>query len=639
MFVVTFALVLLLLPVANAEAPKSLVTQNVPDVSEELLRDIEPYLEYRTATLQGWHPTRRALLISTRFANTNQLHLVEAPMGARKQLTFFEDRVAGGHFLPDHDDTVLFVKDIGGGEFFQIFRLDRASGKVTMLTDGKSRNSGGTATESGKLIAYSSTRVNGTDGDIFLMNPLDHSTDRMLFDVPGPGWGATDFSPDEKKLALIHYISANESELFLGDIESGKLTQISPKSKEKVSYSGAHFSADGKSLYFTSDAGSEFHRLTRMELSNGKTEVISKEPKWDVDSFEITNDGKHIAYITNEAGVGVLHVIETATGKKLALPAIPAGTVSGLEWHDNGRELGFSLDSSRSAQDVFSISLDDGKLTRWTESETGGLPVERNALPELVTMKSFDGQEISAFVYRPDAKRFPGPRPSIISIHGGPESQYRPSFLGRTNYYVNELGVAIVSPNVRGSSGYGKSYLGSDNGYKREDSVRDIGTVISWIEKDPMLDGKRIGVMGGSYGGYMTLAVATHYPEKIRAAVDVVGISNFVTFLKNTQDYRRDLRRVEYGDERDAKMNEFLQKISPLNNASKIRSPLYVIQGYNDPRVPFTEAEQIVKALKENEVPVWYLVGMDEGHGFRKKANVDYQFATTILFWKTYLLE
>jgi dipeptidyl aminopeptidase/acylaminoacyl peptidase len=343
--------------------------------------------------------------------------------------------------------------------------------------------------------------------------------------------------------------------------------------------------------------------------------------------------------VTNEAGVGVLRVMDLSTGREIKLPTLPSGTIGGLEWHPNNRDLGFSLSSARSPADAYSVDIVSGKIERWTESETGGLNTAVNVEPDLVKLKSFDGTEISAFVYRPDRTKFPGRRPVIINIHGGPEGQSRPGFLGRSNYLINEMGIAIVYPNVRGSSGYGKTYLAMDNDYKREDSVKDIGAVIDWVQRDANLDGARIGVTGGSYGGYMTLATMTHFNDRIRAGLDVVGISNFVTFLKNTQDYRRDLRRVEYGDERDEKMRAHLEKISPLTNVGKIRKPLFVVQGFNDPRVPYTEAEQIVKAVRANDVPVWYLMAKDEGHGFAKKANADYQFLASILFWQEHLLK
>jgi dipeptidyl aminopeptidase/acylaminoacyl peptidase len=311
--------------------------------------------------------------------------------------------------------------------------------------------------------------------------------------------------------------------------------------------------------------------------------------------------------------------------------------IGGLRWHPNGRELGFTLSSARSPADVYSIEIETGKLERWTFSETGGLNPESFSEPELIRWKSFDGRMISGFLYQPPA-RFARPRPVMIKIHGGPEAQYRPGFLGADNYFLNELGVAIIQPNVRGSAGYGKTFLALDNGMKREDAVKDIGALLDWIGTRPDLDKERVMVTGGSYGGYMTLAVMTHYNDRVRCALEVVGISNFVTFLERTEAYRRDLRRAEYGDERDPQMREFLLRISPLTNAHKIRKPMFIVQGKNDPRVPASESEQMVAAIRDNGVPVWYLLAEDEGHGFAKKKNRDVQLAATVLFVEQHLL-
>lgn len=623
---------------AQSTVPANLVAENIPPIPAALREATRPYMEYRTAAFASWNPQRREMLISTRFGNVPQLHLVKMPGGARKQLTFFDDRVSDGSFRPKSGDVIVFSKDIGGGEFFQLYRYDLASGRVTLLTDGKSRNEGGAWSHDGKFIAYTSTRRNGKDSDIYVMNPDDKSTDHLALQRDSNGWSISDWSRDDSKLLLHEYISANESYVHLLDLKSGAVTLLTPKSATKIARSSALFGPNESSILFTTDEGREFQTLVRMDLTTKKVTPLTADIAWDVDDFDISDDGARVAILTNEAGIGVLHVRELATGKEAQLPAIPAGTISGIKWHPNNRDLAFTLSSAKSPADAYSIDVVAGKVERWTESETGGLNTDSNVEPELVKMKSFDGKEISAFLYRPDPAKFKGPLPVIINIHGGPEGQSRPGFLGRNNYLINELGIAMILPNVRGSTGYGKTYLALDNGMKREDTVRDIGTVIDWLAKDPRFDASRIAVTGGSYGGYMTLATMTHYSDRLRAGLDVVGISNFVTFLNNTEAYRRDLRRAEYGDERDPKMNAFLQKISPLTNAANIKKPLFVVQGLNDPRVPHTEAEQVVKAVRGNNVPVWFLMANDEGHGFAKKSNADFQFLASILFWQQHLL-
>lgn len=621
-----------------AQIPENLVVEDVPPITPQLKADVSRYLEFRAASFNSWHPNKREMLITTRFADSPQLHLVKMPGGARRQLTFLPEPVAGGRFQPKAGRFIVFLQDTGGGEFYQLYRYDLEDGKITLLTDGKSRNTGARWAKSGNWLAYTSTRRNGKDTDIYLMNPAAGGTSRLFMEVEGGGWRIEDWSPDESKLILSEYISINESHLYLADIKKSTREPLTPRRAEKAAYSQAQFAKDGKSIFITTDKDSEFQRLARLDLASGEYSFLTSHLSWDVDEFELSPDGKTIAFIANEDGLGVLHLLNTKSGKEISVPKLPLGIPSNLEWHENGRDLAFNMTSARSPSDVYSLDVTSGKVERWTESETGGLNTEKFVEPSLIKLKSFDGTPISAFVYKPAQCKSSGKCPVIINIHGGPESQSRPGFQNRNNYYLNELGVAMIYPNVRGSSGYGKTFLTLDNGFKREDSVKDIGTIIDWIKNQPQLDGERIAVMGGSYGGFMVLASMVLFNDQLKCGVDVVGISNFLTFLKNTQDYRRDLRRAEYGDERDEKMRVFLEKISPTTNVQKIKKPLFVVQGKNDPRVPATESEQMVKAIRDNGGTVWYLMATDEGHGFAKKGNSDFQFLATILFVKEHLL-
>jgi len=618
---------------------ENLVSEGIPAIPAALAETVDRYTQFRSASLSSWHPTRREMLISTRFADTPQVHLVKFPLGSRQQMTFFPERVGGATYQPTQGNYFVFSKDIGGNEFNQNYRYDFKTGDVTLLTDGKSKNSRGAWSNRGDRMIYTSTRRTGKDTDFYSIDPANPQSDRLLSTVEGGGWGGLSWSPDDRQLLIQEYVSVNESYLWLLDTQSGQKTLITPKGgKEKISYEGGVFSKDGKGLYVVSDRASEFSRLSYIDLATSQPTYLTSQIPWDVEDFDLSEDGKHLAFVTNEDGASVLHVLDTATRKEISLPKLPVGLVYGITWHRNNQDLGFTLISARSTADVYSLNLVTNKVDRWTESETGGLNTSQFSEPELLRWKSFDDKSISGFLYRPPAK-FTGKRPVMIDIHGGPEGQFRPVFLGRANYYLNELGVAMIFPNVRGSTGYGKTFLTLDNGFLREDSVKDIGALLDWIATQPDLDHDRILVTGGSYGGYMSLAVATHYSDRIRASIDIVGISNFVTFLERTEGYRRDLRRVEYGDERDPKMREFLLKISPVNNADRIRKPLFVIHGKNDPRVPLNEAEQIVATVRKNQVPVWYLMAKDEGHGFSKKKNVDFQFYATVTYVKETLLK
>ena len=629
-----------LLPfLAAAQVPDNLVVDEVPPIPPALKSEVGRYLEFRASGFNDWHPTRRELLITTRFADAAQLHVVKMPGGARRQLTFRPEPVAGGTFDPKEGAFVVFSQDNGGGEFFQLYRFDLAGGRVTLLTDGKSRNMEPRWSNVGEWLAYSSTRRTGGDTDIYLMNPRSPDSDRLLLKVNGGGWSVLDWSPDDTQLLISESISINESRLHLLNRTSGELQLLTPADREKVSWSAAAFSKDGPSIFVVTDKGSEFQRLCRLDLDSKKLTSLGSVVKGDVEHFSLSKDRNHLALVCNEAGASVLRVLDARSGKTIGAPKLPLGVIGGLKWHSNNRDLAFTLSSAKSPNDVYVLDAKEGKIERWTESETGGLDPANFVEPELVHVKSFDGLELSAFLYRPETKQFPGPRPVLVNIHGGPESQSRPGFQARNNYYLNELGVAVLYPNVRGSAGCGKTFLTLDNGFKREDAVSDIGTFLDWIARDQRLDKERIAVTGGSYGGYMSLACMTHFSDRLRCGIDVVGISNFKTFLKNTQDYRRDLRRVEYGDEREPAMAEFLEKISPANQAEKITRPLFVVQGLNDPRVPVTEAEQMVKAIRKQGGEVWYLMAKDEGHGFQKKRNTDFLFQSTVLFLQENLLK
>jgi dipeptidyl aminopeptidase/acylaminoacyl peptidase len=617
----------------------NLIIEGMSAIPVSVATSVKRYTEARSAGFCDWHPVKREMIIATRFGNVTQLHQIKMPMGDRKQITFFDEPVTNAIYEPANGDYFLFTKDVGGNEFSQIYRYDVKDGNITLLTDGKRSQNGGIRwSNNKKWISYTSTKRNGADRDIYIMDPKNVSTDKMVLQVTGGGWVVADWSADDKTLLVVEFISANESYYWLVDVATGTKTELTPRNEKNVAYRGAAFSKDGKGIYFITDKDNEFLRLAYMDLFSKRPIYITGKIPWDVDGFDLSKDGKQLAFVTNEAGASKLYMMNTATRQYKEVKNLPIGLYGGISFHNNNKDLVVSVNSAQSPTDVYVLSTVTGKVERWTESEMGGIVASELRMPELIKWQSFDGKEISGFYFKPAAK-FTGKRPVIINIHGGPEGQSRPGFQGANNYYLNEMGVAIIYPNVRGSSGYGKSFLLADNGMKREESVKDIGALLDWIEKQPVLDAAKIMITGGSYGGYMTLAVVTHYNDRIRCAVDIVGISNFNSFLKNTEDYRRDLRRAEYGDERDPAMAAYFEKIAPLNNAQKITKPLFIVQGGNDPRVPRTEAIQMARKIKENKGVIWYLEAKDEGHGFSKKNNTDFLRYATIQFINKYLLE
>ena len=616
----------------------TLVVEGIPPIPAALADEVRRYTESRSATFVGWHPDRVELLVSTRFAATNQIHDVRTAGGARRQLTFFAEPVTVADWDPGGAAFLLFARDTGGDEFTQLYRMDIDTGVVTRLSDGgRSQNGGWKWSHDGRRIAYTSTRRNGVDRDVWVMDPRDPATDRLLAELPGGGWSVLDWSPDDSRLLLGESLSVSRSRCWLIDMKTGEKTRLDDDAAGQVAWRGGSFTPDGRSIWITCDKGAEFARLVKWTPATGTIEPVTADIPWDVEAFDLADDGRRLCFVTNEAGVSRAWIHDVATATRRAVDGLPQGVIGECRWHRDGRHVAFSVTAARTPADVFVCDADTARVERWTESELGGLVAESLVDPELITWKSFDGVELSGFLY-PAAARFTGRRPVIVSIHGGPEGQSRPTFQGRSNYFMNELGVALIQPNVRGSTGYGRSFVALDDVLKREDAVRDIEALLDWIAARPDLDPDRVMITGGSYGGFMTLACAASFADRIRCALDVVGISHFRTFLRNTEGYRRDLRRVEYGDERLPDVAAFFERIAPLNNAARITKPLFIVQGANDPRVPASEAEQMVAKVRGNGGPVWYLCARDEGHGFRKKPNVDFQFYATVMFVRAHLL-
>lgn len=608
-----------------------LVTENIPATSPELAERILQYQNTRSASLRSWHPSGKGMLITTRFGNTAQIHFVATPGGARRQLTFYSEPVTSASYSPNRQyDGFLFRRDVGGGEFYQYYWFDLATGRGSLLTDGKSRNGGASWSNAGNEFAYTSTRRNGRDTDLYVASMKAPASPRMVMELKG-SWGPVDWSPDDRHLILYRGVSANESHLYTVDLADPKLVPLNakPPGSPPIAYSGAIWSADQKKVFLVSDEDSEFAHLRVLDLATGRQTLLTGDLPWNVETVTATRDRRRLAFTVNDNGRSSLYLYDIESGKRTAVGNLPLGGIHGLEFSPDGRRLGFTLTTAQGPGDVHVLDVKSKTVERWTESEVGGLDTGRFVEPSLISYPTFDEvapgkrRRIPAIYYRPSSAATKAGFPVVINIHGGPESQSTVGFAPSTQFMVNELGVAVIFPNVRGSSGYGKSYLLLDNGMKREDSVKDIGALLDWIAAQPELDPQRVIVMGGSYGGYMTLAAMTHYNDRLAGGIDNVGISNFVTFLTHTQDYRRDLRRVEYGDERDPAMRDFLERISPLTQVRRITKPMLIAQGYNDPRVPVSEAEQMVKALKENGVNPWYMLAMDEGHGFAKKENAN----------------
>src|SRR3954468_17277860 len=635
--------------------PPNVKAEGLPPIPASIVQDLAPYASSRRALLLGWHPTRREVLITTAFdGNTFQIHSVAGPGMDRQQLTFFPTGAlaagsvavgnAGASYSPDGSYLVFNKDSTSGGETMQLFRFDLATKKTTLLTDGKSRNRVPVWSPHSSLIAFESTRRGGhggADRDLWVMNPGDPSSARLISEVEG-NWSVADWSPDDSELLVVNAPAENtRTSLWRVNVKSGLKVQVSPEGSPAV-WRAPIYSPDGRYVYALSNRDSETLRLWRGELAKREWQPITAETD-DLESFALSPDGRTIAAVFDSTTSSRVELLDANTFKVRWAPKLPARQLIARPpaWRPDSSEVAFSLSSLRTFADVFSVNARTGAVERWTKSEFGAFDPDSLPEPEIVKWKSFDGLTISGVLYRPPA-RYTGPRPVIISIHGGPggsSSRERPRYQGRSAYLLNELGIALLYPNVRGSWGFGKAFGRLDDGMKREDSVKDIGALLDWIETQPALNKDRVMVTGVTYGGYMAYAAAEMYSPRLRCAIAGAAISDFITYFQGTDPTRPEDRRAEYGDERVPEIREFLERISPVTNASKVRIPLFIVHGANDSRVPPAQAEEMARIVRANNVPVWLTIYGDEGHElWAKPANNNFWFYTWIEFVKQYLL-
>ena len=618
----------------------SLVLEDIPEIPQSIRQELYLWQDVRAAVFRAWSADGRSIYASTGFGSVDSLHKIAMPGGARHQLTFYREPITEILRRPGAEQ-LTFLRDAGGSEFAQIFLFDAETGEATMLTDGESRNGSAVWDRRGARLAYKSTRRDGKANDIWVMDPDEPDKAEIALEADdGFLWRPAEFSREGGRLLVQNHVSVTESRVIMVDLDTGTRTLLAGGDETPSLNEPVAFDDDGDGYWLITDQGGEFNQLAWQSLVPGAVpEIVTADIPWDISDVVISQNRKRMAFVANENGRSRVYLLDPAAREYRRVDKIPTGIVYSLRFSPNGRKLGMTLNSAQAPSDAYVLNLrrnplKSGWFTRWTESEVSRLVAKQFVMPELVSYSSFDGREVPAWIHKPQGE---GPHPVIIRIHGGPEGQARPMFSTTFQFWVANLGAAVIQPNVRGSTGYGKTYVGLDNGFQREDAVRDIGALLDWIETQPDLDASRVALYGGSYGGYMVLASAAHYSDRISAVVDNVGISNFVSFLENTQDYRRDRRRQEYGDERDPEMRAHLERISPLNNVSHIAVPMFIIQGQNDPRVPVTEATQLVEALRERGQPVWFMNALNEGHGYRKRENRDILQQVMTMFLRQHL--
>lgn len=614
----------------------TLIFDNIPEPPPTLTAGLDAYLNARQATPLGWSP-KGQLLIATRFGDVDQLHLVEQPRGERRQLTFLREPVSHAAFSPDPGRSAyVFLADQGGNEKTQLYYQRLGEPSARMLTDGKSVNGAPVWSNAGREVAYFSTARDGVSHDINVVDPESGALPRLVVTAEaGAGaWYPLDWSPDDRKLLVLKYVSKSEAYLYVVDLSSGQKREVAPASA-KVGIAGAKFSRDGQGVYLISDRDGEFAQLRYINLFTGEKTVISGAVHWDVQELAISRDGHYLAYVSNENGVGRLNLLDLQTHQDLTPPRLPgSGQICALSFDPQGKRLAFGFAAPNQPGDAYVLDIATNRLEPWTRSEAGPVNLAKFVTPRLAQFPTFDrtdgrSRQEPLYLYEPST---PGPHPVLVLLHGGPGSQFRPGFNPWLQYVVNELGFVVAAPNVRGSSGYGKTYRTLDNGTLREDAVKDVGALLVWLSLQSAYDAKHIVVSGSGYGGYLALAALVNYSERLRGGVDLAGMTDFISFLTNTAPYRQNQLRAEFGDERDPDMRAYLRRISPLSDAERISRPLLVVHGKNDPRVPLSESDQMVNRLRSKGRNVWYLQASDEGHVFRRKQNRDAYYRTFAQF-------
>ncbi|WP_049903015.1 S9 family peptidase [Halococcus agarilyticus] len=582
-----------------------------------MLSDIERYLNVRSASGASFAPSGDlAFLLDT--TGTPQIWTLPEPGAWPEQRTFADERVTFASFSPTRDE-LLFGRDEGGNERVQFYRLDPER-SVTALTDRPAaKHRWGGWSHDGERFAFTSNRRDESVFDVYTQ-ARDATGDDAELVHEGDGWlSIPGFAPADDRLVVSEAHSSFDQDLHVLDLDTGSFEHVTPHEGD-ARFLGTEWGPDGDALYCLTDRDGDTLSLARLDLGSLEVEPVVDDSEWNVDRFTLDGDTGRLVYGRNVDGYTDLTVARLAGETEIETfptPDLPDGLAGAIEFDDDAERFAVTVTSPRENPNVHVVDIASGESERWTHASTAGLSDDRFYGSELVHFESFDGREIPAFFSLPTDPAA-GDTPVVVDIHGGPESQRRPRFSPVTQYLLDQ-GYAVFEPNVRGSSGYGKAYTHLDDVEKRMDSVADIEAGVEWLADRSPVDPDRIVVMGGSYGGFMTLAALTEYPDLWAAGVDIVGIANFVTFLENTGPWRRELREAEYGSlEAD---RDLLESISPIHRADRIDAPLFVLHGENDPRVPVGEAEQIVERVREQGVPVEKLLFEDEGHGITKREN------------------
>lgn len=607
----------------------------IPPIPKSLADSVRRYTHIYGLPLAGWAPGKRELWLKS-VSQHIMISSISSPGEKPKMIKHVFGSGIYDIYIQPQGHYLIYNQDKDGTEKYQMYLYSLQNGKSILLSDGNGRDTEFVWSNNGEQVVYSST-AGGKGVSLYLITPLKPESKRLLVKSDDSYLKAFAWSPDDKLVAYCEYFSMYAARLWVINIETGVKTLLSDQSSNEDYYDIPQFSKDGQGIYVMTSHRSEVTRIAYVPLGTRRYEFLNADERWDVEDFQLSPDRKLATFSINEDGVSRLYLYDIATRRKKAVSGLPPGIISGLAWNSASTDCAFNFKASNTPNDIYSVAVATGTVEKWYQSYSNRMDVDQFPKPTLIRWKSFDGRTISGFMYQP-SRQYLGKRPVIIDLHGGISEQFRPGYIYADNYLVNELGVVKIYPNYRGSGGYGKTFAKLDNGLRREDSIKDIGALLDWIKLQPNLDLEKVMVQGASYGGFMAMSVALRYNNRIRASIVESGISEWISAINNIEVNFRDIWRTEYGNEREPRVRDYLIRISPLYKIKQNQKPMLLIHGRNDPRVSIQQAEAVLSAMKETQVPIWYLFGKNEGHSFRNFASWEIKILAIILFVQEYLV-
>ncbi len=595
----------------------TLIFDGIPPLDTGLAAQVRRYAQWRQATFLDWLPDG-SMLVATRFGAESQVHRIATPLGMREQLTFGDGSVIEAR-APQSGAGFVFLRQTDG--YPQLFDYPGV-GQARQITQGNYLHGSPVWSHDGKRVAFYGTDRTGVNDDIYVVDVAAGTRPQLVVAGSAGSWRPLDWSQDDSKLLLLNTTSAQKSALFVAEVATGALT---PVAIAQSRITAARFAPDGVGFYLICDAQSEFEQLLYYNPITDDTRRVSAEVPWDVEAFAVSAGGHYVAYVVNDDGQSHLAVLDTLRNLEFKPPGLQDGRIADIRFDDSGQKLAFSYESARSPRDVYVYDVAQAGVQRWTHSEVGPLDPADLATAQLIHYPTWDRlgmgrRTLSAYVYLP---RGPSPCPVLIALPGGQglHAESRPDWNSFIQFVVNDLGYAVIAPNVRGSSGYGKAFRALDGGRLRDDAVRDVGALLVWIGLQPGLDSHRVAVMGHAYGGFLALASLAMYGDHLKGAIDVAGISSLVDFVGRSPAAERAQRVAEFGDVQDTDMRAFLDRISPLDNVALIHRPVLIVQGADAPGARAADSQQLVWRLRSEGNQAWFLSATDAGNDFTTPAD------------------